>query len=112
MLGACLVVAALFVWRNAICVGAPGGRPRTPRAQDIVQGAGAAATGFVSLLKRNIPTRKLVADLRGGSGNAPSAHRVKAADLARVEALAEAGGKQPVQHFFQMITQILNEEKK
>ena len=103
---ALMLVAALFVWRNAVAF--------VPRRQEefaggeIVQGFDAAAA-FVSLLRRNIPFDKLVetclVEWKRSFG-----HRVKPTTVARVEALAVPGAKQPVQTF-QMIMQILNEKK-
>jgi hypothetical protein len=100
------LVAALFVWRNAV--------PFVPPAmaqnggQETVQGRDAAA-GFVSMLKRNIAPRDLpaicIAEWKRAVG-----HRIKPDIMAQVTALAESGAQQPVKTF-QTITQILNEKK-
>lgn len=99
-------VAALFVWRNAVAF--------VPRREEeaagdaTVQGFDASAA-FVSLLRRNIPFGKLVetcvAEWKRSFG-----HRTKPDTVARVEALAVPGAKQPVETF-RMITEILNEKK-
>lgn len=99
-------VAALFVWHNAVAF--------VPRREDeaaddeIIRGFDASAA-FVSLLRRNIPLEKLVAtclvEWKRSFG-----HRTKAAAVARVEAAAGAGARQPVETF-RIITQILNEKK-
>jgi len=99
------VVAALFVWRNAIAF--------VPRREDAVRDDTVpgfdAAAAFVSLLRRNIPFDKLVqtcvAEWKRSFG-----HRTKAATVARVEALAAPGAKAPVETF-RTITQILNEKR-
>ena len=103
---ALLVVAGLFVWRNAVSFVPPAGEH--PSMRDIVSGRD-AASGFVSLLKRNVPPRELLRPCLAEWKRACS-HRVKPALVTRVEAVAEAGVQQPVKTF-QTITQILNEKK-
>ncbi|MGB8355529.1 MAG: DUF4350 domain-containing protein [Chthoniobacteraceae bacterium] len=103
---ALLIVVALFVWRNAIPF-VPAEESHAGR-QDVIEGRDASA-GFVSLLKRNIPPRELIATCVA-EWKRSSGRRVKPADAANVEILSTAGGKQPVQTF-QAIAQFLNQKK-
>lgn len=103
---ALMIVAALFVWRNALSFVPPYG-PASGQA-GVVRGADAAAA-FVALLKRSIPPRDLIATCLAQWKHS-FAQRAKPALLARVEAAAADGPRRPVQTF-QTITQIINEKK-
>ena len=103
---ALLLVAALFVWRNAVPFVPPyighAGQTGT------VEGR-CAAEGFVSLLKRSIPPRQLVGECMA-EWKRSAGRRVKPGVLLRVEAAASDGAKQPVE-IYQTIVEILNEKK-
>jgi len=101
-----LLVAVLFVWRNAV----PFIPHRSTGAGDsgMVTGRG-AAEGFSSLLKRSLPPNRLIEECVTEWKRA-TGRRVKPALLPLVEAAAGSGVKQPVQTY-QAIAKILNEKK-
>lgn len=103
---ALMVVAAFFVWHNAVAF-VPRRQEEIDR-EEAVQGVDASAA-FVSLLRRNIPVDKIVATCLA-EWKRSFGHRAKPQLVARVELLAAPGAKEPVETF-RMITQTLNEKK-
>lgn len=103
---ALLCVAGLFIWRNLFSFVPPGAE--AARQDSVVQGVD-AASGFVGMLRRNIPGGKLVATCVA-EWKRSFGHQVKPATMTEIELLASSGAGQAL-HSFRTITQILNQKK-
>lgn len=83
---ALLALAGLFVWRNSVSFMPPSGEDLEAARTDMVEGKD-SASGFVNLLKRNIPPKDLM-KLCIEQWNASAAH-ARRPSAARLEAMQE-----------------------
>jgi hypothetical protein len=105
-----LVLAGLFVWKNAVPFLPPYGTDAEPPPPDAVQGRDSAA-GFTNLLRRNIPAR----DILGAcllEWKKTCAHQVPRARLEQVQAVidaenARAEKERDAIHTYSAISQVL-----
>jgi hypothetical protein len=110
LFAALLVLAGLFVWKNAVPFLPPYGTDAEPPPPDAVQGRDSAA-GFTNLLRRNIPAR----DILGAcllEWKKTCAHQVPRARLEQVQAVidaenARAEKERDAIHTYSAISQVL-----